>query len=207
MSSASYPRPAHLGTLDPLISIRSGGSWRSEVFEMDTQTIDRGRDTRTEDAARLTSEQVWRALGKASFAVIGHVTGSGDPRSSGVVYGIHERRLYVAVAPDGWKAKQIAADGRVAMTVPVRRGGLLSLAVPIPPATISFHGRAIVHEPGDPAVGPALDALRRLLPDERRSSASVIEIVPEGTFVTYGLGIPLLRMRDPVASRARVAVS
>ena len=37
-------------------------------------------------AARLTSEQVWRALTRASFAVVSYVTPTGEPRSSGVVY-------------------------------------------------------------------------------------------------------------------------
>ena len=36
----------------------------------------------------------------------------------------------------------------LAVTVPVRRGGILSVAVPIPPATISFHGAAVVHPAG-----------------------------------------------------------
>jgi len=62
----------------------------------------------------LTSEQVWHALGKASFAVLGCVTPSGEPRCSGVVYRTIGRRLYVAVAPDSWKAKHVAASGRVA---------------------------------------------------------------------------------------------
>jgi hypothetical protein len=59
-----------------------------------------------EQAARLTTEQVWQALGKASFAVISYVTPSGAPRSSGVVYRAVGRRLYVAAAPDSWKAKR-----------------------------------------------------------------------------------------------------
>ena len=42
----------------------------------------------------------------------------------------------------------MAADGRVAVTVPVRRGGILSLVAPIPPATVSFHGTAVVHPAG-----------------------------------------------------------
>jgi Pyridoxamine 5'-phosphate oxidase len=88
----------------------------------------------------LTSEQVWRALAKASFAVLSYVTPEGQPRSSGVVYKSARRRLFVAVAPDSWKAKHIATSGRVAVTVPVRRGGILSLGLPIPPATISFRG-------------------------------------------------------------------
>ena len=107
-------------------------------------------------AARLTTEQVWHQIAKASFAVLGYVTPSGEPRSSGVVYKSIGRRLYVAVASDSWKARHIAATRRVAVTVPVRRGGLLSLVAPIPPATISFHAQAIVHPAGAPQVRPLL---------------------------------------------------
>jgi len=156
---------------------------------------------------RLTSEQVWRALAKASFAVLGYVTLSGEPRSSGVVYKTVGRRLYVAVAPDSWKAKHVAARGRVAVTVPVRRGGILSLVGPIPPATISFHATAILHQAGSAQVRSLLKELGSLLPPERRTSGSIIEIVPEGPFVTYGLGVPLMKMRDPAAAQARVAMS
>ncbi len=49
-----------------------------------------------------------------------------------MVYTVVGRRLYVAVSPDSWKAKHIAITGQVAVTVPVRRGGVLSLLVPIP---------------------------------------------------------------------------
>ena len=47
------------------------------------------------------------------------------------------RQLYLVVAPDSWKARHITARGQVAVTVPVRRRGLLSLVLPIPPATVS----------------------------------------------------------------------
>jgi hypothetical protein len=158
-------------------------------------------------AARLTTEQVWHQLAKASFAVIGYVTPAGEPRSSGVVYKTIGRRLYVAVAPDSWKARHIAASRRVAVTVPVRRGGILSLLAPIPPATISFHGTAIVHPAGSPQVRPLLKELGSLLPAERRTSACLIEILPEGAFLTYALGVPLAKLRDPAAAGARVSVS
>ena len=155
----------------------------------------------------LTGEQVWRALARASFAIVGYVTPSGEPRSSGVVYKTLGRRLYVAVAPDSWKAKHVAASGRVAVTVPVRRGALLSLVLPIPPATISFHATAIVHPGGSPEVRSLLKELGSLLPAERRDSGAIIEVVPEGEFVTYGIGVPLMKMRDPAVSRARVPVA
>jgi hypothetical protein len=156
---------------------------------------------------RLTTEQVWHQLARASFAVLSHVTPAGEPRSSGVVYKAIGRRLYVAAAPDSWKARHIAASGRVAVTVPVRRGGILSLLAPIPPATISFHATATVHPTGSPQVRSLLHELGSLLPAERRSSACIVEIIPEGTFVTYGLGVSLLKLRDTVAARARVPVS
>jgi Pyridoxamine 5'-phosphate oxidase len=158
-------------------------------------------------AARLTTEQVWHQLAKASFAVLSYVTPAGEPRSSGVVYKTVGHRLYVAVAHDSWKAKHVAASGRVAVTVPVRRGGLLSLVAPIPPATVSFHATAIVHPAGAPQVRSVMQKLGSLLPTERRASACLIEVVPEGAFVTYGLDVSLSKLRDPAAARARVPVT
>jgi hypothetical protein len=156
---------------------------------------------------RLTSEQVWYALAKASFAVLGYVTPSGEPRSSGVVYKTVGRRLCVAVAPDSWKARHLSASGRVAVTVPVRRGGILSLVAPLPPATISFHAAAIVHPAGSPQARSLLKELGSRIPAARQASGCIIEVVPEGEFLTYALGVPLRKMRDPAAAQARVPVT
>lgn len=153
---------------------------------------------------RLTNDEVWDEIEGVSFAVLCHVTPSGEPRSSGVVYAVMGHRLYVAVAPDSWKARHIAASGRVSVTVPVQRGRVLSMFIPIPPATISFTATAEVHAPGSATTDRILDELGALVPHVRRGTASVIEIVPEGTFLTYGLGIPLRSMRDPAKARARV---
>lgn len=156
-----------------------------------------------QEGPTLTADDVWRHLAKASFTVLGYVTPNGDPRSSGVLCKAVGRRLFVVVAPDSWKARHIAADPRVSLTVPVRRGGLLSLVAPIPPATISFHASATVHPPDSMAIP---EALASMVPPERRSSSTIIEIVPAGMFVTYGIGVPLLKMRTPARSRARVPV-
>jgi hypothetical protein len=165
-----------------------------------------GEDSRSA-SARPTTAQAWRALAKASFAVLSYVTPSGEPRSSGVVYKTLRGRLYVAVAPDSWKAKHVAAGGRVAVTVPVRRGGILSLVLPIPPATISFHGTAMVHRAGSPQSRSLLKELGSLIPAERQASGSIIEIAPEDVFVTYGLGVALTEMREPARARGRIPVT
>jgi hypothetical protein len=157
--------------------------------------------------ATLTGERVWRELAKASFAIISHLTPTGQPRSSGVLYTVADRRMYVVVGADSWKARHIAANGQVAVTVPVRRGGIMSLLFPIPPAAISFHASAVVHPVG-PLEGTQMGArLAALLPTERVSSARVIEIVPEGRFVTYGVGVSLMRMRDPARARGSAPVA
>jgi hypothetical protein len=89
------------------------------------------------------------------------------------------------------------------VTVLVRRGRVLSLVAPIPPATVSFHGTAMVYPAGAAEARPLLEELADLLPTEPRASASIIEVIPEGAFVTYALGVSLAKMRDPAAARTR----
>ena len=93
------------------------------------------------------------------------------------------------------------------VTVPVRRGGLLALRFPIPPATISFHARAVVHTPGPLGITSLSPELAKLVPAERLADCRIVEISPEGQFVTYGIGVPLLAMGDPSVARSRVPVS
>lgn len=150
---------------------------------------------------------VWRALAKASFAVISYVTPAGEPRSSGIVYALVDRHLWVAVAPDSWKARNITDRQRVSVTVPVRRGGLLSLVMPIPPATISFPARAIVHPAGSLDIGSLSKKLTSLVPEQRRAVCVLLELVPEGTFLTYGVGVSLTKMADPTVARGRVPLA
>ncbi len=157
--------------------------------------------------SRLTSEAVWKVLSKASFAVLGHCNASGEPRSSGVVYGTAEGRLYVAVAPDSLKARHCATCPEMSLTVPVRKGGLLTLLFPIPPATISFQAKATLHAPGSLDLKSISPKLARLLPPGNESSAAVIELEPVGSFLTFGIGVSLMDMRIPAKSRARVPVA
>jgi Pyridoxamine 5'-phosphate oxidase len=154
----------------------------------------------------LTTEQVWNKLEKTSFAVISYVTPAGKPRSSGVMCAAARRRLYLVTAPDSWKARQISDGDQVAVTVPIRRGGLLSLILPIPPATVSFHATATVHPAGPVSIEPVPKKLLSHLPKERREAGCLLELVPEGNFLTYGLGVSLQDMAKPDAALAHVPV-
>jgi hypothetical protein len=68
------------------------------------------------------------------------------------------------------------------------RGGRRQVRVvaPIPPATITLHGLAVVHPAGSSPARSPVKELGSLIPAERRACASIIEIRPEGTFLTYG---------------------
>jgi hypothetical protein len=149
----------------------------------------------------------WREIEKASFAVIGYTTPTGEPRSSGVVYATVGRRLYIAVAPESWKARHIGATGRISATVLVRKGGILTLLFPIPPATISFSATAVVHQPGSLDLKALAGKLAALIPPDTVDRAAVIEVTPQGEFLTYGIGIPLMQMRDQARARGRAPVA
>jgi hypothetical protein len=155
----------------------------------------------------VSTERVWEVVCRDSFAVISYVTPAGEPRSSGIVYAVSDHHLYFAVAPGSWKARHIVDGHEVAVTVPDRRGGVLSLLVPIPPATITFHARAIVHPPGALDLHALSGKLESLVPAERRAVATIIELVPEGTFLTYGIGVSLRAMTDPAKALAHVPVA
>jgi hypothetical protein len=170
-------------------------------------TTDRKAKVAAGKAPAPSGEQIWRTIRKRSFAVLSYVTPTGEPRSSGVLYAATRDRLYVAVAPDSWKALHIPATDQVAVTVPVRRGGLLALLFAIPPATISFHARAVVHPRGALDAASLSSELATLVPAERLSACRIVEIFPEGQFLTYGIGTSLRGMRDPATARAHVPVS
>jgi hypothetical protein len=69
--------------------------------------------------------------------------------------------------------------------------------------TVSFPAVAIVHPP---AVLDTLPDLVKLVPKGRRTGCVILEIRPTGYFMTYGLGVPLSRIGDPAASRARIPI-
>jgi hypothetical protein len=54
-------------------------------------------------------------------------------------------------------------------------------------------------------LGAVSKKLESLLP-QGRSAATVLELVPEGTFLTYGIGVSLRQMIDPVVAMAHVPI-
>ena len=157
---------------------------------------------------QLTADQVWEAVEKELFAVLGMVTANNEARTVGVVYVVHDRKLCIVTGKDTWKARHTAANHHVSVTIPIAKRIPVMPWVKIPAATITFSGTARVL-PAREAPPELLRALMRgLAVDEEAVAGScLIEVTPEKEFVTYGVGVPMMRMRHPEQARGRAPVT
>jgi hypothetical protein len=145
-----------------------------------------------------------RELARRSFCTIATASSAHFPHVAGVLYTLVGDDLYVTMHDDSAKARNLAANPRVAICVPVRK-------IPIgPPFAIQFQGRATVFSATDPEIASLLEtnALKKIttsidLTDPRNC---FVRISPNRRVSSYGLGVPLLQvMRDPVSAMRTIA--
>ena len=153
---------------------------------------------------RLTSSDVWEAIEKNNFAVLGMVTSKSESRTVGIVYVVNNRKLYIGAARTQWKTRHIAQNPHVSMTVAIPRRVPLMPWIKVPATTITFSGIARILQKD--AIEPRqLEKLYRQ--EEGRDEWCAIEVSPEKDFITYGVDVSLLQMRFPEKSRARPPVT
>ena len=154
-----------------------------------------------------TTEDIWHIVKQELFAVLGMVTPQNQSRTVGIVYAVRDRKLYIGTGSDSWKARHIRRNPHISMTIPIakRIPGLPWIRIPQATITFSGSGRVI----------PAVDAEKDLLAavfqglaidDQFKKSSCLIEVIPQGDFLTYGIGVPLLTMRKPEQARGRAPV-
>jgi hypothetical protein len=156
----------------------------------------------------LPSSQVWAELEKELFAVLGMVTPKGHARTAGIIYIVRDRKLYIGTGADTWKARHVAANPNVSLTIPIAKRIPLLPWIKIPAATITFSGtaRLIPMEQAGPELLSAV--FRQQATDNAAlSNQVIIEVTPQGDFVTYGVGVPLMKMRSPELARGRAPVA
>jgi nitroimidazol reductase NimA-like FMN-containing flavoprotein (pyridoxamine 5'-phosphate oxidase superfamily) len=156
---------------------------------------------------KLTSQQVWEVIEKNIFAVLGMVTKKNEARTVGINYVVRDRRLYIASSKDAWKVRHISNNPHVSLTIPVHKSVPLMPWIKIPPAAITFHGEAKILAPEDASQG-ILQALPHDVAENQEKLAGLylIEVTPQKDFLTYGIGVSLLQMRDPAQARGRAPV-
>jgi len=157
---------------------------------------------------QITSDQVWKELKKELFAVLGMVTAKGEARTVGIVYIVHDHKIYISTGKDTWKTRHVLSNPHVSITVPIAKRIPLMPWIKIPAATITFSGKAKVLEAKN-MEGEVLRALFRGLETgtDKLENISVLEIEPLGDFITYGIGMPLMQMRFPEKARGRAPVA
>ena len=150
----------------------------------------------------LNSAQVWEAIDDQLFAVVGMVSARGEARTAGIVYVVDDHRLYFASGEREWKIRHIRANPSVSVTIVIPKRVPLIPWIKVPAATITFAGSATVLDRDQVPSDVMAELTRGIEVDE--SDHVVVEIVPAGDFVTYGVGVSLLGMRDTVNARGRV---
>ena len=157
---------------------------------------------------QLTTAQVWQTIDKELFAVVGMVNAANEARTAGLVYIVRDRKLYLATGADTWKARHIAANPHVSVTIPIAKRVPIMPWMKIPQATITFQGEANVCGAGE-AMPELLQKLLGPMANDQEliAGSCLIEIVPSGEFVTYGIGVRLIEMRDPNKARGRAPVT
>jgi len=156
---------------------------------------------------RLSPEQVWQAIEKELFAVLGMVTAKGEARTVGIVYVVRDRKLYIGTGQNTWKARHMAANPHVSLTIPICKRIPIMPWVKIPAATITFAGGARVIPAGEAPPELRRAVFRQMADDPQAVAKScLIEVTPRGEFVTYGVGVSLMQMRDPEQARGRAPV-
>ena len=155
-------------------------------------------------AQTISSERVWKELEKELFGILGMVTAKGEARTVGIVYIVHQKRIFIATGDEAWKARHVRSNPNVSMTVPIAKRIPFLPWIKIPAATITFSGQAVVTpaEQVDPGVLRALFNGKETDADMIKEMC-VIEIQPVGDFITYGVGIRMMEMMDQEKARGR----
>ncbi len=158
--------------------------------------------------AELTTNQVWQEIEKQMFAVLGMVTTRQEARTVGIVYIVHQRKLYISTMKSAWKARHIAQNPHVSLTIPIAKRIPLLPWIKIPAVTITFSGSARLLE-ATAVPQPVIKKLFRGLEITPETSPpyAIIEVTPEKEFITYGVGVSLMTMRDTEMARGRTAVA
>lgn len=158
--------------------------------------------------AELTTDAVWAEIEKNLFAVLGMVTAQNEARTVGIVYVVDDRTLYIGTKKSAWKARHIARNGHVSLTVTIPKSVPLMPWIDVPAATITFAGEAQVVAP-DTLDADVLRPLYRGLVDDADAMAksAIIVVKPVGDFITYGIGVSLMQMRDTEKARGRVSTT
>lgn len=150
------------------------------------------------------SAVVLHAISDRSFATLATVSPAGHPHAAGVLYAFTGGALVISTRASSRKARNIAANGKVGVVIPVRR-------IPIggPPSSIQFQSTARLASADDDEIqawhhAKRIKAVTSHGELDLLGGCFIVVPVPERV-LTYGIGMSLLQLiRDPLGAGGEV---
>lgn len=162
-------------------------------------------DTTAHGLYRPDVDAILTAIAKRHYANLATTSPTGHAHVAGVIYQAVDGALYMSTGKGSRKARNIAENPKVAVTIPVRRS-------PVgPPSSIQFQSRAELLDTGQPDIRSLADAGKI----DGITGHGELEL-PDGCFLriplperlhTYGLGMSLLHLiRHPLDAAGVVEI-
>lgn len=156
-----------------------------------TQTANTTTRTFTPDLGRVLD-----TIARRSYAVLA-TTSAERPHAAGVIYSDVDGKLYASTGMDSRKARNIAANSRVFVTIPVHR---MPFA---PPSAIQFAGTGEVLPLDDPEILrlAAENKIKKITGhgEFELPGGCFLKITPGRRILTYGIGMSLWHLyRHPL---------
>jgi hypothetical protein len=176
--------------MDPLTVLRF-------AVAMTTTTTTAAADVPTLPADPGLGATVRKAVAGRSYGALATTSADGRSHVAGILYAIADGALWISTHRDSRKARNVAENPSVALTVAVRR-------LPVgPPASVSLQGRATVVELDDPEVVAlaAAGALGKITShgELELDGGCFIKVALPRRVPAYGLGMSLRALvRNPL---------
>lgn len=145
--------------------------------------------------------EVKHTIKKHNWLVLSSISSNGIPYSSVLVYQSDGNIIICQTGTNTLKAKNIRANNKVAITIPIRKNFLHKL-IPAPPAEVHFTTNAkLLSKEDEEARTIFTRYLKHSEKAELPQDSIWIKIKLPNKVTTYGIGVPLLKMRDPNKAR------
>lgn len=152
-------------------------------------------------------KEIRQKIKKQNWLVLSSVNSKNIPYSSVLVYQSDGNVIICQTGTNTLKANNIRDNNKVAITIPIRKNFLHKL-IPAPPAEIHFSTEAkILPKENKEARRIFSRYLKHSEKVEIPQDSIWIKIDVPNKVTTYGIGVPLLKMRDPNKARNIVNLS
>jgi len=145
--------------------------------------------------------EVRSILKKKNWLVLSTVDNKNIPHSSVVVYQSDGNNIYCITGKNTLKARNIRQNNKVSVTIPFRKNFFHKI-VPAPPAELHFTAVAEIRPFEDQQARKIFAKYLKYHENVENQEDSIwIKITPSRRISTYGVGVKLLKMRNPDKAR------